>query len=298
MVYDEGFDFHFGEVNTKDFATYFIFSKYGMNDFKSFPGITTKWVSYCEATLIGWFQVGDNWGCFMGSKRGGDPNKPTNGEATNKQVVVEGSMTNKVFLQTFEKPKEEIRFMQSKFGEKLHLTSSFKDHAKFVTRINASQDATWKAAVYEEFEGKTIEQLNRIAGRRKSKSSPSADFHFKETETETETETVIVTENSSVLDSSTNELFGQTVFDKLNAETETIAKTVSETDFNSLRNKRARKNKFRFTNTKTSIESKKSSAKVKKTSAENKDILPEKFSWKKYIGAAKSQVRNIIPNHI
>ena len=197
--------------------------------------------------------------------------------------------------------------MQSKFGEKLHLTSSFKDHAKFVTRINASQDATWKAAVYKEFEGKTIEDLNRIAGRRKSKSDPRADFHFKETETETETvnETVAVTENSSVQDSSTNELFGQTVFDKLNSgtdamtesESETItnAKTNVEADSYALRNKKARKNKFRFSNTNNSLESKKSSAKEKKISkgAENKDVLPEQFSWKKYIGTAKSQVRNL-----
>jgi hypothetical protein len=253
MIYDEGFDFSFGEMNTKEFATYFIFNKYGMNDFKSFPGITSKWVSYCETTLIGWYQVGDSWGCFTGTKRGGNPNKATNGEATNKQVVVEGSMTNKVFLQTNDRP----RFMQSKFGERLHLTAKFKDHAKFVERINADKDSTWKAAVYQEFEGKTIEELNRIAGRKKGRGDMRADFHFKETNSEKES----------------SDLNNNSLFDKLNSNS------------NSLRNgyKMKKRNKFRFKN--GALDTKSDSK--KKASTKN---LPEKFSWKEYIGSAKSQV--------
>jgi hypothetical protein len=254
MIYDEGFDFSFGEINTKEFSTYFIFNKYGRNDFKSFQGMTSKWVSYCETTLIGWYQVGDSWGCFTGTKRGGDPNKATNGEATNKQVVVEGSMTSKVFLQTNDRP----RFMQSKFGERLHLTSKFKDHAKFVQRINADKNLTWKAAVYQEFEGKTIEELNKIAGRKNGRSDIRADFHFKETN----------------LDKESKDLYDNSVYDKLNNDN-----NLSRNNY-----KMKKRNKFRFKN--GVIET--------KSDSKNKGLsknFPDNFSWKKYIGTAKSQVK-------
>jgi cathepsin C len=181
MVYDEGFDFSFGEKNSKNFATYFVFSKYGPNEFRD-KGIKTKWASYCYASLIGWYQVGNKYGCFYGVKKGKSADEVTNGEASNKQVVVEGSMTSKTFLQKNENPivlsPPEVRFMESKFSEKLFLNANFKDHSKVVDRINAS-NLTWKAAVYEEFEGKTIEQLNKLAGRKKSKTGLIADFHLK-----------------------------------------------------------------------------------------------------------------------
>ena len=106
MVYDEGFDFSFGQKGSKDFSTYFVFSKYGPNDFKN-EKIKSKWTSNCYATLIGWYQVGDKYGCFIGTKKGQDADEITNGEAANKQVVVEGSMKEKTFLQTNENKKEE-----------------------------------------------------------------------------------------------------------------------------------------------------------------------------------------------
>jgi cathepsin C len=174
MVYDEGFDFSFGNPTSLDFSSYFAFSKYGKNNF-SIPQITSTWVSYCHATLIGWYQEGDTYGCFYGYKVGSNANQVTNGEASNKQVVVEGSMTAKTFLEVDEQPRENYRFMESKFTSHIKLTSQFTDHAKVVERINKSK-GTWKAAVCEEFEGKTIEQLNKMAGRKKSRNS---NFHLK-----------------------------------------------------------------------------------------------------------------------
>ena len=144
------------------------------------PQITSTWVSYCHATLIGWYQEGDTYGCFYGYKVGSNANQVTNGEASNKQVVVEGSMTAKTFLEVNEQPRENYRFMESKFASHIKLTSQFTDHAKVVERINTSK-GTWKAAVYEEFEGKTIEQLNKMAGRKKSRNS---NFHLKSSEAE------------------------------------------------------------------------------------------------------------------
>ncbi len=180
MVYDEGFDFSFGEPSSDNYATYFVFSKYGMNENKD-SKIKSKWVSYCYATLIGWYQVGNKYGCFYGVKKDHSDKEVTNGEASNKQVVVEGSMTSKTFLQKSEKRISTppiVRFMESKFSEKLHLNANFKNHEKVVERINAS-NLSWKAAVYEEFEGKTVEELNKIAGRKKSRNGIMADFHTK-----------------------------------------------------------------------------------------------------------------------
>lgn len=178
MVYDEGFDFSIGDPTSPDFISYFAFSKYGKNNY-AIPQITSTWVSFCHATLIGWYQEKDTYGCFYGYKVGSNANEVTNGEASNKQVVVEGSMTAKTFLEVNEQPRESYRFMESKFTSHIKLTSQFTDHAKVVERINSSK-GTWKAAVYEEFEGKTIEQLNKMAGRKKSRGS--SNFHLKSSE--------------------------------------------------------------------------------------------------------------------
>lgn len=182
MVYDEGFDFHFGKKNSPNFATYFVFSKYGQNSNRS-GSIRSKWVSYCYSTLIGWYQIGNKYGCFYGKKKVANANEITNGEATNKQVVVEGSMTEKVFLETKSKVENEspetYRFSESKFAEKLELNAQFKDHAKFVERIN-SENLSWKAANYAEYEGLTIADLNKMAGRKKSRNGGFLDYNFHE----------------------------------------------------------------------------------------------------------------------
>ena len=62
-----------------------------------------------------------------------------------------------------------FKFTQSKtkFNDRLTLHSGFTDHDKFVERIN-SADLSWTAAVYEEFKGKTIEELNTFAGKKKN----------------------------------------------------------------------------------------------------------------------------------
>ncbi len=90
MIYDEGFDINFPESN----RSYFLFSKYGKND-GNLKAIKSKWSSYCYSSLVGWYHIGDEWGCLYGNKLGVDTNRPTNGEADNKQVVLEGSITKK-----------------------------------------------------------------------------------------------------------------------------------------------------------------------------------------------------------
>jgi hypothetical protein len=46
-------------------------------------------------------------------------------------------------------------------------TEDFKDHGKIVDAINSNAGNKWRARVYPEFEGKSIKQLNQMAGRRK-----------------------------------------------------------------------------------------------------------------------------------
>lgn len=181
MVYDEGFDIVFNK-NKPDYRSYFIFLKYGLNN--NFKGVTSKWASYCYSTLIGWYHVGDEWGCFYGTKVGTNSEEVTNGEAGKKQVVLEGTITQKVFMQHNENEvsnennnnddyynniNNETRFMESKFTTQLTLTTEFKDHAKVVERIN-DMELSWKAENYIEFENMTLEQLNKFAGRKKYKN--------------------------------------------------------------------------------------------------------------------------------
>lgn len=170
MVYDEGFDIVFNK-NKHDYRSYFIFLKYGLNN--NFKNVNSKWASYCYTTLIGWYHVGDEWGCFYGSKKGTNHDEVTNGEAPKKMVVVEGSMKEKVFLENKENIQNEQRFMdmelQTKFSTRLTVTSQFKEHSKVVERIN-EMDLTWKATNYAEFENMTVEQLNKYAGRSKTKN--------------------------------------------------------------------------------------------------------------------------------
>jgi len=96
MVYDEGFDVIFNkDKNLYNDRSYFVFSKYGYNQDSSNNRISSKWVSYCYSTLIGWYYEGDKWGCMYGYKLGVNKNEITNGEAQNKLNVVEGEITKK-----------------------------------------------------------------------------------------------------------------------------------------------------------------------------------------------------------
>lgn len=173
MIYDEGFDVRFnnGKINKKSF---FAFLKYGPNDNKN-PNIHSQYASYCFETLIGWYKDGEKRGCFKAFKQVENHAVATNGEVTDKQNVTEDSKITTSAGRFVEKNDEflnfnsETRFMQSKskFATQLQLTSEFKDHAQFVERINNS-NLSWKAEVYDMFENKSIEQMNKMAGRKKS----------------------------------------------------------------------------------------------------------------------------------
>ena len=67
-----------------------------------------------------------------------------------------------------------FKFTQAKYKDKLTLHSEFKEHDKFVERIN-SANLSWTASTYKMFDGLTINELNNYAGKKKS-SSASGNF--------------------------------------------------------------------------------------------------------------------------
>lgn len=190
MVYNEGFD-----ILIEDYS-FFAFSKYVLND-NSKSSISSRWASKCYSTLVGWFHKGNKYGCFYAEKIGENPNQITNGEPGNKLLVVENTVqqvnsrvenSNDIFsspslLSTQETlgseiADDEVFFMETKATSQLKLNSEFKDHDKVVDRIN-SMTNLWRAANYQQFRSMTIEDLNKLAGRKKNNNVVTEEFRLK-----------------------------------------------------------------------------------------------------------------------
>ena len=71
----------------------------------------------------------------------------------------------------------ESNFLQSKTysRNKLTLTAMFREHSKFVERVNA-MNGMWKAENYDNFSKMTLEELNSFAGRKRKKNSRMSLF--------------------------------------------------------------------------------------------------------------------------
>ena len=191
MVYNEGFD-----VLIEDYS-FFAFSKYAPND-NTKSSVTSKWVSKCYSTLVGWYHKGNSYGCFYAQKMVDEPEQITNGEPGNKLLVVENtvqkisnrvensgdlfSSTNMISksetVNSNEIADDETFFLESKSMSSLKLSSEFKDHSKVVERLN-SMSNSWTATNYEEFKTMSIEDLNRFAGRRKNNHAITEEFRLK-----------------------------------------------------------------------------------------------------------------------
>lgn len=186
MIYDEGFEFNLGQKDSKDYSSYFLFLKYSVNDFKN-PNIKTTYLSHCYEALTGWYHTGNNkWGCFFGHKLTENYSKATNGEALNKMEVTEASINSnlrKSFIEMKSEAKISLRnkgkLLNGNFsGNKNYLTlnSEFSNHEEVVSRIN-SMNLSWKAEVYNEFKGKSIEELNNF-NLNKKKKERNSNFNF------------------------------------------------------------------------------------------------------------------------
>ncbi|CAD8157027.1 unnamed protein product [Paramecium octaurelia] len=135
MVYDEGFEVEHNGVK------YFAFSKYEPN------GVDYK--SLCGETLIGWYnnlKTGDK-GCYRAYKADG------NVDATDSYKLI--SVVQPEFIQK-----------STRHGDRVKLTKDFTNHKEAVDKLN-SIPKLWKAKAYDHFEGKSLLELNQMAGRRR-----------------------------------------------------------------------------------------------------------------------------------
>lgn len=157
MIYDEGFEMKSKTSNGED-VSFFAFSKYGLNSDRNNSerrGMSSKWLSYCSQTLVGWYRFANYWGCYYGVKNVENANEAVNQEVSGKQIVVANSI----------KPVE-MNFLQTSFH--LLIQSDFKNHQLIVNHLNR-KNLGWTAATYPEFEGKSVAELNKMAGRIHSK---------------------------------------------------------------------------------------------------------------------------------
>ncbi|CAD8136865.1 unnamed protein product [Paramecium octaurelia] len=147
MVYDEGFEVEHNGVK------YFAFSKYAPNG--------SDYKSYCGETLIGWYnnlKTGEK-GCYRAKKTDGD------NEATDSYQLI--SVVQPEFIQK-----------STRHGDRVKLHKNFDNHKEAVDKLN-SIPKTWKAKAYDHFEGMSMMELNKMAGRRKhfqGKSIKKASF--------------------------------------------------------------------------------------------------------------------------
>lgn len=51
--------------------------------------------------------------------------------------------------------------------DRVHLHADFTDHEEAVEKLNKNVKKSWKAKAHPMFDGKTIKELNQMAGRKK-----------------------------------------------------------------------------------------------------------------------------------
>lgn len=152
MIYDEGMEIRLGGKK------YFAYFQYKKND----DG-TVK--STCSATVNGYVHKDDRsaWGCWKGVRRGkpqihvGMP--PPSEEMTRKEAEEEAIQQNSVDIG----------------DHPAWHNNMYKPETKMVDAINALQ-TEWTAKVYPQFHGKTLHELQMMAGGRAPKHRDSEDI--------------------------------------------------------------------------------------------------------------------------
>jgi hypothetical protein len=185
MVYDEGFEISIGDRNKPNYKNYFVFLKYSQNDYST--NAQSAWVSHCYQSTLGWYHIGDkDWGCFKGHKDVKNYSVVTNGEASDKQIVLQNSIVpafieeNEIrddfknflassrFLQNEWKISNKIKLhTNNKLLSEIRLTLESRNHNEVVERIN-SMNLSWKAAEYEQFKGYSIGEINDFLNNKRN----------------------------------------------------------------------------------------------------------------------------------
>lgn len=191
MVYDEGFNIEFGELN------FFAFSKYAPS--KNSNG-KENYVSYCNATCVGWYHNKDKtqWGCYKAMKKGFSPDDITYSDTKNNMNIVDpNSNTDNYLINSFldmnfmeinttitmdnNKMKNSQKFLKNSsfIAEReslmLRLDSSFKAHNLYLNKLRHVKKS-WTAEIHPDFSNLSIKELNRFAGIPRPRTSDKVKF--------------------------------------------------------------------------------------------------------------------------
>jgi len=142
MVYDEGFEVKVGE------HTFFAFSNF---TFQRDPVTHEKKnFSHCGDTMVGWFHNADRteFGCYFASK-----------------VVAEAPV---------QLPAPKAAASKAAQDKKMDHAAMAQKVAKLNARLNMLQ-LGWKAGVVKKWIGKTVREINRYAGLRRT--APAKELH-------------------------------------------------------------------------------------------------------------------------
>ena len=201
MVYDEGFNIEFGELN------FFAFSKY--SPAKS-PADSHNYHSFCYSTCVGWYHNRDKslWGCYQATKEGVNPNEITYLDTKNNLNIVDpystpgsdSSIVNSFLNMNFREKKSEIKLgediqyqsikksgsnllkrnssfiaVAEKESMMLRLDSSFKAHNLYLNRLK-NVKKSWTAELHPEFSNLSIGELNKFAGIPRSRINEKTTY--------------------------------------------------------------------------------------------------------------------------
>jgi cathepsin C len=141
MIYDEGFEVKF------DDQVFFAFSKFDLVPNPN--GGDPKNVSHCDASGVGWYHNRDRskWGCYRASKK----------------------TASAGFLSTDARLFKNFLPPTPSKSEDYDLPTSFAYHQHNVDRLNLLQ-TTWTAKNYPKYVGRSVRQINKMAGIRRSVS--------------------------------------------------------------------------------------------------------------------------------
>lgn len=164
MIYDEGLEIRIGG---KKYFAYFKFKKMANG----------KVESTCSSTNNGYVHRDDRtkWGCFKAKRRGKKQTHvafppPSEEEMTKREAIQEALAEN---------PKVD---MSADHPDWHNL--QYRPETDYVNAINALQ-TEWTAKVYPQFEGKTLHELQQMAGGRSTKSKPHDMVNFLQMDVET-----------------------------------------------------------------------------------------------------------------
>mmetsp|Transcript_14422 Transcript_14422/g.31872 ORF Transcript_14422/g.31872 Transcript_14422/m.31872 type:complete len:505 (+) Transcript_14422:81-1595(+) len=142
MIYDEGLT---ASINDLTFTAFSFFTLNGETN-----------TSYCGQTHAGWVvnEKAGTWGCFYGEKANPEPGMVLQ-EQSKPSLIESGSVPSVHHSADYSKPL------------------AMEDHQAKVAFIN-SQVTTWTATAYPQFDGLSLEQMNRRAGLRRSQMPSEA----------------------------------------------------------------------------------------------------------------------------